>query len=370
MDLLRLGAFLLVFVSHLFPRDQPTLAKFMDAGSADLAALLINIGGFGVPLFFFLSAFLITELLIREFERTGDIDIRRFYIRRCLRIWPLYYFALAGALLYEVNAALRDGTAHWAMMTMYASFVGNWYFTFDSATWPANPMAPLWSISVEEQFYLLWPLLVRLLGPRSIPVLAGCMCLAAVLAEAWLGAAHAGKDTAVWTNTFVNFQFFAGGSLFSVFVRNRRPVRLGGLARFGLAFCGVAVWVVANTVFRVKAVEPAQSAGDLIWGFMLVGLGCALLTSAILGAAARAPYLVHLGKISYGLYVFHQLSIWVSGMMLRWIFNLHHEPIIIAPKIVVALYLCIVVAELSYRYIETPFLRVKERYSLIPSRPI
>lgn len=370
MDVLRFGAFLLVFISHLLPRDQASLAAFLDAGSADLTALVINIAAFGLPLFFFLSAFLITELLIREAGQTGHIDIRRFYIRRCLRIWPLYYVALAIGLAYEVNALVDGGSAHWTMMAMYALFIGNWYFGFIGTEWPSNPMTPLWSISVEEQFYLLWPLLVKAFGSRSIPILSTAMFLVALAAEAWLGATHADKDTAVWANTLVNFQFFAYGSLFSVLARQRRALRIGRLARFALLLCGVAVWIAANTVFRIKAIEPAEGATSLMLGFFLVGLGCAFLTSAFLGASLRTPYLVRLGKISYGLYVFHQLSILLAGLMLRWIFDLHHEPIIIAPKIVVAMYLCIVLAELSYRYIETPFLKLKQRYTLVPSRPV
>lgn len=370
LDVLRFGAFLLVFVSHLLPRDQPSLAVLLKPEAADLAALVINIAAFGLPLFFFLSAFLITELLIRETEQTGKIDIRRFYIRRCLRIWPLYYFALAIGVIYEVNAAWTGGSAHWTMLAMYALFIGNWYFGFESAQWPNNPMTPLWSISVEEQFYVLWPLLIKAFGSRSIVLLSAGMFLAALIAEAVLGATHADKDTAVWTNTFVNFQFFAYGSLFSIFVRKRGKLRIGPLGRFGLLSLGLIAWGLANAVFRVKALEPADSVVSLILGFILVGFGCASHTLAVLDAEVRLPRLVHLGQISYGLYVFHLSSILLSGIMLRRIFNLHHEPIIIAPKILVALYLCIVLAELSYRYIETPFLKLKQRYTLVPSRPV
>lgn len=371
LDVLRFIAFLLVFTSHLLPRDRGSLSLIVGERTADLAALVINATGFGLSLFFFLSAYLITALLVREAEATGRIDLRRFYVRRCLRIWPLYYVALCIAVIYEIWAMTQGaGPGHWRMILMYAFFVGNWYYQSSGVVWPVNPMTPLWSISIEEQFYLLWPLLIKVCGTRSIPILAALMLVVALVAEYALAGAQADKDTAVWTNTFVNFQFFAYGSLFAVGVETKKIPRIGRLTRLACLGIGVAAWLAANVLFRVKSIEPADSATSLMLGFMLVGAGCAALTFAIRDVGIRGGAFVHLGKISYGLYVYHLLTILFAGLILQFAFRLGHNPVIIIPKIAVALYLCIAFAELSYAVLEKPFLKRKERYTLIPSRPV
>src|SRR6185437_12176413 len=109
-----------------------------------------RIGGFGLSMFFMLSAYLITELLTREREQTGTISWRLFFIRRSLRIWPLYF---------AVVFLLADHRA-WLVLVL---FIANW-----SQADPGRLAAPLWSLSIEEQFYLFWPPVMKFRAEKIV----------------------------------------------------------------------------------------------------------------------------------------------------------------------------------------------------------
>ncbi|WP_395407295.1 acyltransferase family protein [Pseudoduganella sp. UC29_106] len=153
LDVLRFIAFMFVFVTHrndLAPIDRAA-HPWLDAIS--------QIGVFGVPVFFFLSAFLITELLERERRMTGGINVRAFYARRILRIWPLYFLVFFGLVFLGIflPGAGANSLTKWLFFMLFA---GNWYITFNG--WIEYPVNPMWSLSVEEQFYILIPFLAEI----------------------------------------------------------------------------------------------------------------------------------------------------------------------------------------------------------------
>jgi peptidoglycan/LPS O-acetylase OafA/YrhL len=134
LDVLRFIAFMFVFITHrndlspIDPARHPWLYNFS------------LIGVYGVPIFFLLSAYLITELLQRERQRTGTIHIRSFYVRRILRIWPLYFLVFYGLVLLNLYlpGVGADSPEKWAAFSL---FVGNWYITFKGwIEYPVNPM--------------------------------------------------------------------------------------------------------------------------------------------------------------------------------------------------------------------------------------
>jgi peptidoglycan/LPS O-acetylase OafA/YrhL len=149
LDGLRFFAFLSVFACHAWDTTHGRNA-------------FADIGTFGVDLFFTLSAFLITELLVQEKERLGKIDVLAFYARRILRIWPLYFVFLAGAFV-----VVRFS---WLYLATCALFIGNFGFYWWGP--PSLILSSLWSISVEEQFYIAWPLILRRLTERGMVIAA------------------------------------------------------------------------------------------------------------------------------------------------------------------------------------------------------
>ena len=134
-------------------------------------------GFYGVQVFFVVSGFLITTLLLREMEKYGTISLRDFYIRRALRIWPLYYAVLG---IYVVNALVFErGTQRAASFLHYLpSFATFTYTWFLSANWPGGMFNLAWTLSTEEQFYFFWPVVLRILrGIWSAAVIVGLIAL-------------------------------------------------------------------------------------------------------------------------------------------------------------------------------------------------
>jgi peptidoglycan/LPS O-acetylase OafA/YrhL len=361
LDVIRFFAFLLVFLLHCLPQTPGVaLVSFVhSAQAANLVASIVNMFGFGLCLFFFLSAYLITELLLRERARTGTIHIASFYQRRMLRIWPLYLLATAiGAAI----AFAGHSTGDLMRCLSYIFMLGNLYAVRHG--WTSNPISPLWSISVEEQFYIIWPLLIKLTGEIGAWVGAAFFAITAFAVTLHLANAGSSSNIEVWANSFVQFMMFAAGTMFALACRGRTP-NLPNWLRCVLPVAAFGLWFIATFVLKIRSEGKAPGGLGVPAGFVLVAVGCALLCASLLGIQARMPsVLVYLGKISYGLYVFHEFAMYIvshgingtsiAGRLIR---------------IFLSLALTVLLAAISYRYFETPFLRMKDRLSSIRTRP-
>ena len=164
LDGLRAISILLVLVGHV-------------AGTVNSPGFLLplhNLGNFGVKIFFVISGFLITLLLLAEISRYGRIDMRGFYLRRCFRIFPAFYFFIGFVVLANAGGFLD---LHANDVLHAATFTMNYHH---DRAWALNHS---WSLAVEEQFYLLWPLLLLLLGSRRAIVCAVLFVFAAPLPQ-------------------------------------------------------------------------------------------------------------------------------------------------------------------------------------------
>jgi len=377
LDVLRFFAFLAVFLTHGLPGFVVTRHSGAAAWAAQIEISIKGIGRYGVCLFFVLSAYLITELLCREKLSTQTIHVNAFYSRRILRIWPLYFaFLFVGVLLGLTSPDYKLEAGRVAAFLLLA---GNWYVARIGCS--ANPIAPLWSISVEEQFYLVWPWIAKLGGRRA--VCSACMILLPVsylcLYELSSSGGEAGHE--VWFNSLVQFQFFALGALLALVLRGRAlTLRLWG--RVGIFIAGLMSWLIADSGFHIDDPGPRHSPASILVGYGFVGLGCLLFLASFLGLSSRwlPKSLVHLGKISYGLYVFHMLSLCVCWKVF-WPpeaqISLPHTTagaVLLGGRAVLILLvgmgMTVMLAELSYRFLERPFLRMKERFAFISSRAV
>jgi peptidoglycan/LPS O-acetylase OafA/YrhL len=374
LDMLRFFAFLCVFLYHGLPGLVATRHTGVAAQAALYEATIKEAGRFGVCLFFLLSAYLITELLCRERANTGTIHIKSFYSRRILRIWPLYFaFLIAGVLL---GIAIHDYKLEARRITAFLLLAGNWYVAKIGCS--ANPIAPLWSISVEEQFYLAWPWVVRLGG--RIWTCITCLILLPLSFFSICELSRAGPDAGskIWLNSFVQFQFFALGALLALFLRGRAPT-LGLSSRIGIFAAGLTSWLIADGMLRIDKANVSPSSGSIAAGYAFVATGCLLLFVSFLGLLPRwvPKPLVYLGKISYGLYVFHMLSLSVFWRLF-WASESQRSSlqtgsgIILGARAVLILLLSmgmtVMCATLSYRFLERPFLAMKERFTFVRSR--
>lgn len=337
LDVLRFLAFSLVFIDHVSPQKW---THWLGSGSM------------GVPLFFLLSAYLITELLFLEKDAYGAVSLRAFYVRRVLRIWPLYFLALfAGVLCSHLLGAPHP--VNFREAAYYLLLSGNWYAGFRHYL-PLG-FGPLWSICVEEQFYLLWPTVVKYCGRRTVLL----VCLAiwttsqVATASAWFVGASA---TYMWTSTPDLMQYFAIGSALSIVLHGRTPSFRRG--RAAMVIGGILMFVLFHNL------------SDW-WSYTLAGLASTLIFVGFLGVKPGRflGKFRYLGKISYGLYVFSLPMLMLSGYLAVSLFHIpvHHGVTVI--KLALGFPMTLLLAHLSYRYFEMPFLRLKERFEIVRSRP-
>ena len=361
LDGLRFFAFFGVFVFHAAPR---TMDFYAAAGvPLWLSKLLISTfgaGAYGVDLFFALSAYLITSLLLRERATTGKLDLRSFYARRILRIWPLYlgfvaFAAIAARFLPWQNLPLR-------YVAGYTLLAGNWLYVFYGL--PASFAVPLWTVSIEEQFYLAWPLALRRASIRATALMAIAVL---VVANIWrfalvvLGA----PAQAMEYNTFTRLDPIALGVLLALFA-GKLPT-LSTRQRITLLAAGVVTWI-ATFWFTVVIELPKLSTWQSALGHLLTALASAAILFSVMGsqnAFLRNKWLLYLGKISYGLYVLHEFAHYCAMRMLP-----ASTPMQVIEQSALSLALTILLAAASYRWLESPFLRLKERFAYVQSRPV
>jgi peptidoglycan/LPS O-acetylase OafA/YrhL len=359
LDILRALAFLLVFVAHglVTELDKPT-----QLGAIGRA------GEFGVCVFFFLSSYLITELLLREKRETRTIHIPAFYVRRILRIWPLYFAMIAAGWFYGLFSPSHTVSLAWgaALMLLFT----NWYTVGHG--YPPGFLFPLWSISLEEQFYLVWPCIVKYLSPGSLMGVSTLLMTAAYLTLARL--LHQGQilDPGIWVNSLVQFQFFALGTMTAIVLRGGVP-KLSKPVRWGLFVAGLLCMRAAQAaVFSNDRVLPH----DLLHigpRYLIALPGCLCLFFSCLQLPAgrlQKPFL-YLGKISYGLYVFHVLLLGLVRDALTHLAGGYLNPVAFQLIVMaIALPATVVTGMLSYQYLESPFLRFKKRFTFVRSRPV
>jgi peptidoglycan/LPS O-acetylase OafA/YrhL len=331
-----------------------------------LVSAVTATGWIGVQLFFVLSGFLITGILLQT--RTGQGYFRNFYIRRTLRIFPLYYAFLIGALVLFPLVADPGWTAiarknQW----WYWTYTSNWSSPFGHVI---PGLSHFWSLAVEEQFYLLWPLIVWLLSPRALKAL--CVVVIAVTPLIrWALATYGLPAQASYEFTIARWDALAFGALLAILMRDdgSRAWLARHMARItGLVVVALLAFLVVEHGFHEDDVQ-VQVIGQAIAGALFFSLVYFSVVPAA-GETSRvqrvlsAPSLRFLGKYSYAIYVFHFP---IHRLASRWL----AEPVNGADTYWRLLRLLVygagvgaasvLLAMLSWRILEKPFLDLKDR---------
>lgn len=258
LDIVRFLAFMLVFFWHTLPMPTKSLVvRHNLAGAIVVYKVILNSSCFGLCLFFTLSAFLIFELLLREKRVTGTVAIKRFYLRRILRIWPLYYLGLALGICWAFT--FDRGGSSVQSLAWFVVFAGSFQFVIEGLN--DNPAGVLWSISIEEQFYVIAPFLVKHCSRR---VLLGFCALVVAVSNLTLFVL-AGKTVApidvTWTNPLVQFECFAAGILLCLVLNGKTPnLRTG--KRSLAVFVSAVSWLVAGNLFYAIAHRTSHSVAE------------------------------------------------------------------------------------------------------------
>ena len=307
-------------------------------------------GWMGVDLFFVLSGFLITGILVDTKPSPGYFT--NFYARRCLRIWPLYYSVLL--FMYVVVPFVRPAEGHmifersspwWA----YPLFLQN--VLVPNPTSATGPLSVAWSLAVEEQFYLVWPWIVRYCSRDQLRrVSISVMCLSPALR-----ALLSFYDVRLYSNTFCRLDGLMAGALLALAVRSDafRPPEFVTRA-----------WIVL--LAGVPLTFAAQAFGLQWIVFSLSAAACAAFVYLALFAphtwlqrALTNRFIVYTGTISYGLYLLHKIPFDVAKAT-----RLDQHALLALPLLLLA---CYGSAAVSWNLLEKPFLRLKRYFVSEPS---
>jgi peptidoglycan/LPS O-acetylase OafA/YrhL len=339
---------------------------------------LLDMGWMGVEFFFVLSGYLITGILLKGKSWPLGFYLKRFYWRRALRIFPLYFGFLAVLLSVYLLTGHPTGTE--LLLPYLATYTFNIAMLF--IQWTEHMFFHyLWSLSFEEQFYLIWPMLMFVLPRRGILLLCAGLVLFSPLIRFGLGeylTELRGTSDLVGGMVYYfpagQLDTFATGGLIAVLGLEKRvrfPLRI-----FGTVFSVFLIAGLVNHLFFLQS-DPAYPWSNLgypvasmvrgqhIWGHSLINLTAgALILVGIHPDAGRGGYLrrllasapmIAIGRISYGIYILH----WPLQMILERFVELQDNPFLRAAQFLVFLAFVYGVSWLSYRFYESRFLRLK-----------
>jgi|WetSurMetagenome_2_1015567.scaffolds.fasta_scaffold56574_2 peptidoglycan/LPS O-acetylase OafA/YrhL len=340
---LRAIAALSVVISHI-------TISFPDFG-------LIKIGGWGfaahgVTIFFTISGFLITYLLLLE-KVKQKISIKNFYTRRILRIWPLYYLYL----IISVGCLIANSKFSPNSILYYVFFCANLPYIFGGSQ---VLIAHLWSIGVEEQFYLIWPVFVKFSQKRMI-LLTSIIVL--ILIGMKFIARYVLHNELLKIFLDVNrFECMLIGAAGAMLFFNQNKLFITIVTH---GFIQKVSWIILVIIALGKVHTPGPTEHILMSIITLVLIIGQINTSGLKINLDNKMF-DFLGKISYGLYVYHPLIIYLfSKIIIGLNINIYPKVVIIFSTIIFS---TILVSHISYNYYEKPFLKLKSRFTTVKSQ--
>ncbi|MFC4243711.1 acyltransferase family protein [Gryllotalpicola reticulitermitis] len=319
-------------------------------------------GWMGVDVFFVLSGYLITSLLLTEQDRFGSISLGRFYSRRVLRLYPaLIAVILLGVPFFHVLAESGSLEHYGEAAAISGLYLSDFAAGFGHLG-TLGDLGATWSLAVEEHFYLLWPpvLILLLRHRRNVlgwTAVAGGVSLASLIALSYLASPDGISDTAYYLPSS-RFSTLLLGCVMAVMLHRgaRIPLLERAWAGAGLSLAIVALVLAANHFGRYP---------NFAWEAPAIGIFSAALVwhvttanrSPVSALLSLRPF-VWLGRRSYGIYLYH-----VPVLLILQLMVFSHLPVGRIVFSIAAYVAAIGIAALSYRFIELPFLRLKKRFS-------
>jgi len=368
LDGLRFFAAMAVAVSHV-----ELLKQYHGFPNHYDRPAVYELGRLSVTLFFVLSGYLITYLLLAERKVSGEVSVRKFYIRRMLRIWPLYYLVvLLAFFLFPHIGVMHVPTYTDALAATFSRTFSLFLFFLPQVAlsiYEPVPFAePLWSIGVEEQFYLLWPLLIRRFrGFVAVAVAVIVLILAlrhGAIAVAKANAADP-ERLRIW-NWVINYFYFtrmecmAIGGLFAwlVFARKKGILSFFYNRAVQLAAYALALWMI------VKPASPVFDYGVYAALFGILILNVSTNDRSLIRLGGRPFHF--LGNISFSIYMFHEVAIQLTMAALTAATGTTFTGLgPNAALYAISLALTVLIASASYLGFERWFLRKKTKFAVI-----
>lgn len=353
-DALRFFAFLKVFLLHI-PITSFVLFNYIRAG-----------GGLGVQFFFTLSGFLITYIICDEKERLGNLDLKNFFARRILRIWPLFYFMIGVAFLtpyvldlLHLSSSPEGYQPNWLLSCL---FLENYKIMMEHGMHPnVSPLGNMWSLCVEEHFYIIWGVVLFFIKVKDLPkFIITCLIIAPIFRIVYFHFDIPAMDI------FTHADLFAYGAIPAYLLVKKKEQTLTFINQLKPVFKQLFLLSLILAVFIIS--QYARDEKMLIWGTSILGLFFAVFITFILPKdsyfkISDRNILSRLGVFTYGLYLYHSLAI----NLLKQLFIKFHIAIEnnISNSILfftLSLLLSIVCAYFSYHLFEKQFLKLKKYF--------
>lgn len=364
LDGLRFLCFLSIFFFHSFQTDYIPIKS---TGIYQLVKRdLFGNGFLGVNFFFVLSGFLITYLLIEEKKLNGQIDILNFWIRRILRIWPLFYLCVFfGFVIFPaLKTAFGEQPNETATIGYYLTFTNNFELDIKGAP-DASILAVLWSIAVEEQFYLVWPILLYFSPIKNYHLIFIIIIVVSSIFRT-LNLNYNHYDH----HTLSNIGDMAVGALgaWLILTKEKFKEKIMNLhsvfiLSFYVSFLFIFIFrdeLLSSKNFVIEVVERPITA--LIILFIILEQ---CFSKKSLFKMSDFKLISNLGKISYGLYCLHFIAILiVTTLTKKLLINTETwQVLVFEPSF--ALILAVIISLISYHFYEKPFLKLKDRFAYI-----
>jgi len=311
---------------------------------------------FAVTLFFVLSGYLITFLMLEEKARTATISLRGFYLRRIFRIWPLYYLIIFITLcLYQFFPMSGVPQIPAAPLACYTVLLANVAMHLQVAV---TPLSPLWSIGVEEQFYALWPVIMK----KSASAVRMLLLVIGVYLTVKAAVIPLKSDLITALVAETRIDCMAIGGFGAVILRENGRLLRYIYSRFAQAFC----WLLFLYSTLYKPVHIMSSIDHEFYAvtFMIIILNVSTNDATMVNL--EKPWFDFMGKISYGLYIYHMMAIFLLSAVTKQLVSPTWQCYFLIYAGVLSL--TTITAYLSFRYFELPFLKIKDRFSVVLSQ--
>lgn len=350
-DALRFFAFFKVFLLHL-PINTFAWFSFVKAG-----------GGLGVEFFFVLSGFLITFISLTEKKKTNGFNVKSFFMRRILRIWPLYYamvaFAFLTPFILDMIGLNYSNEGYEPEPLFSLLFLENYKMIIENQMPNVSPLGVMWSLCIEEHFYIIWAVALFLVSIKRFPIFLGISIGISFISKILFTQFSLGHS-----DIFTNIDLFCYGAIpayLLVVKREKLEQFIDSISAFKKRLIVIALigMVLVNPLILNEGI-------GLYFHTTLFGLVFMSLLLLFLGTSnfgiSNGSFLSKLGKISYGLYLFHIIII---NLLIR-IFEKYEMDLsswfTALSFFIIALCLSIFFSYVSYRFFEKPFLRLKNKF--------
>ncbi len=355
LDIIRFFAFFAVFFTHFINEGGNAIQVDSDQWwNTDFIQGIAAFGGQGVTLFFGLTGFLLGRVLIKEFQIKGKVSIRMFYFRRVLRIWPLYFGFLI--LCVFLNRFANSPTITPQEIPYLLTFTYNWGQIY--AGLPGTMATITWSISVEEQIYLIFPILFLLLVKKNAKNLSILLMVLGSF-SIFLSLYHLNISAERFTPAFL---LPVGVGLFCAVhedkIRNAKPSKVNTSLVLVTLLAYIWIFHMMDSTQELRFFSYVASASVLPCA-LYITRGIQLNSLSIL-----SRLLSYVGRRSYGCYLFHW-SVW-TVMVGKGIGFEKSEGFSI-PGVLIGMLATVLISSLSYRYFELPFLRLRKRFQQVES---